>query len=95
MLLSFQILKETLKPDLFRLLYPEDEPATTSRRFEYLFDNYLNMPDKSANETPLHFAAKVGSVGCVRLLTSFPSCFKFAKNKYDKMPVDVSHIAPL
>ena len=56
----------------------------------YLLDTYLNTPDKFLNETPLHFASKVGSQNIVELLTSYPECNRERKNNKGEIPADVN-----
>ncbi|XP_017056273.1 ankyrin repeat and LEM domain-containing protein 2 homolog [Drosophila ficusphila] len=55
---------------------------------ESLLDYYLNMPDKSRGETPLHFAAKNGHVDMVELLISHPEC-KSLRNHEGKEPREI------
>lgn len=59
-----------------------------------LLDYYLNLPEKGRSETPLHIAAKNGSLGMVEVLTSYPEC-KMTWNKDYRLPIDVSDIIVL
>lgn len=59
-------------------------------RGKVLLDLYLNMPDKGCNETPLHFACKLGAVEIVKILVSYPECDKNVRNKSGLTPLDVS-----
>ena len=58
-------------------------------RQEYLFDMYLNTPLKGSNDTPLHIAAKYGSLDVVALLVQFSSCDTKRLNKDGLTPSDV------
>ena len=86
-----QVLSSVASPSFFQKLYPDDAIETSCRRSAYLLDLYLNTPDKGLNETPLHFAVKYGSIGCVRVLTRYPACDKERLNKYGQMPYEVSY----
>lgn len=54
-----------------------------------LVDLYLNTPDKSLNETPLHFAAKYGAVDVIAIFIQYPQLKINVKNKYNQTPRDV------
>ena len=71
-------------------MYSSDPPDSIYRRQENLLDNYLNMPDKSCFDTPLHFASKYGNVGCVRVLSSYVMCKRDVVNKWDQSVFEVS-----
>lgn len=53
-----------------------------------LLDYYLNMPDKTRGETPLHIAAKNCHLAFVELLISYPQC-KSLRNTSGLYPRDV------
>ncbi len=57
---------------------------------EFLVDLYLNTPDKAINETPLHFASKLGHVAVVELLIGYEQCQKHVINKYGDTPADLA-----
>ena len=67
---------------LFHRLYPEDPYRINERRRLHPLDCYLNTPDKSLNETPLHFASKLGCASIVERLVSYKECQKEIRNKY-------------
>lgn len=54
----------------------------------HLLDYYLNTPDKTRGETPLHFAAKNCHLAFVELLISYPQC-KSLRNTSGMYPRDV------
>ncbi|KRY90609.1 DNA methyltransferase 1-associated protein 1 [Trichinella pseudospiralis] len=55
-------------------LFPDDLESTLESRRCFLFDLFLNMPDKVMNATPLHFASKYGHLQVVRILISYEQC---------------------
>lgn len=76
--------------DFIELLYGDEDHQNAEARAKFLLDLYLNTPDKGLNETPLHFAVKFGAAQVVEILVSFPQCDKNVRNKYGKLPNQVS-----
>ncbi|XP_041969044.1 ankyrin repeat and LEM domain-containing protein 2 homolog [Aricia agestis] len=77
-------------PSFVQLLYGADTDSEACKEFAgILVDRYLNTPDKVANETPLHFAAKFGAEQAVDVLTSFSQCNRNAQNRDGNTPKDV------
>ncbi|XP_052871248.1 ankyrin repeat and LEM domain-containing protein 2-like, partial [Anopheles cruzii] len=81
------ILQTVSKPAYMALLHGEPSPADAEAT-AMLLDMYLNTPDKSSNETPLHFAAKYGSVGVVMELMAYAEC-KLQRNPQGMLPGDM------
>ncbi|XP_055586248.1 uncharacterized protein LOC129738943 [Uranotaenia lowii] len=81
------ILQTIENPGFIELLHGQ-RTASTDEVSAILLDMYLNMPDKSRGETPLHFAAKFGCVGVVEVLISYPQC-KLTKNSDGHMAKDI------
>lgn len=48
----------------------------------HLLDCFVNMPDKNANNTPLHMACKNNYLDIVRLLLAFEFCDRAPKNRF-------------
>lgn len=59
--------------------YGSDAPM--EERANYLTAAFLNTPDKSENNTPLHYACKFGFADVVRVLLQYSSCAQHPKNK--------------
>lgn len=72
-------------------MYDDNDVDSCYARGKILLDRYLNTPDKGANDTPLHMAAKYGAVEVVQVLLSYAECQKNnAFNKFKELPKDVS-----
>lgn len=83
-----RLILETIdKSSFIEHLHGQRNPSTEEVS-AILLDMYLNMPDKCRSETPLHFAAKYGSVGVVEILISYPQC-KLTKNSDGYFPKDI------
>lgn len=67
------ILQTIENPSYIELLHGQ-RTSSTEEVTAILLDLYLNTPDKCRNETPLHFAAKLGWVAVVKELIAFPQC---------------------
>ncbi|KAG1712234.1 Ankyrin repeat and LEM domain-containing protein 2 [Nymphon striatum] len=87
--ICYLILDTIQNPDFIHSMFPRDPAFTQVQRMKLLLHSYLNTPDKGANETPLHFAAKFGHLEIIRLLTSHPACDKDRINKFEQKPCDV------
>lgn len=72
-----------------QLLYGVESEENCRQRAMFLLDLYLNTPDKSLNETPLHLAVKFGAVSVVQVLVSYPECDKCRLNKHSHTPQEV------
>jgi len=55
----------------------------------HLLDSFINTPDKNANNTPLHFAAKNGHLEIVKKLLSHRVCQISPLNSFGKSPKDL------
>lgn len=80
------ILSTVSNVNFVRKLYGDDTNQDSEERAKVFLDLYLNTPDKSLNETPLHFAAKFGAVEVVELLVMYKECDKRLTNKYGLTP---------
>ncbi|KAF6210403.1 hypothetical protein GE061_013508 [Apolygus lucorum] len=58
-------------------------------RGSIMLDLYLNTPDKGLNETPLHFASKLGAIEVVRVLVGYEQCDRQRRNKYGDTAKDL------
>lgn len=77
-------------PEFIQRLYGEEEiKDTIKQRCDILLDLYLNTPDKAANETPLHFAAKIGAIEIIKILVSYDKCDKSRTNKHGQKAIDI------
>ncbi|KAK9498026.1 hypothetical protein O3M35_003912 [Rhynocoris fuscipes] len=74
---------------LIHMIYGSNEYDQHTKKAEVLLDLYLNTPDKSLNETPLHFASKVGAIDVVQVLILYPQCDRYRRNKFGLTPLDV------
>ncbi|XP_036620629.1 ankyrin repeat and LEM domain-containing protein 2 isoform X2 [Trichosurus vulpecula] len=85
-----QLILDTLEnPEFMRLMYPDDDEVMLQERIRYIVDLYLNTPDKTGNDTPLHFACKFGNADVVNVLSSHPGIIKHPRNRYLQTPEDV------
>lgn len=80
------ILETISDPEFIKLLYGDECPENIECRRNILLDLYLNTPGKGSNETPLHFAVKDCAIDCVEVLTAYPQCDRYCKNKYGETP---------
>lgn len=85
------ILQIIEKPQFIELLHGFKNDPNVDVMCQNLLESYLNTPDKSRNETPLHFAAKVGAIEVIEVLLSYPLC-KMKQNFEGLFPKDVRFI---
>ncbi|ETN65173.1 hypothetical protein AND_003067 [Anopheles darlingi] len=83
-----RLILETIKESAYIELLHGQRTPSTDEVAGIILDMYLNTPDKSRGETPLHFAAKYGSVSVVKQLMSYTQC-KSSKNKDGALPIDI------
>lgn len=83
------ILQTVEQISFIELLHGFKDDPNIEEMSRFLLESYLNTPDKSRNETPLHFAAKVGAIGVIEVLISYPLC-KMKPNFEGNYPKDVS-----
>ncbi|ESP02382.1 hypothetical protein LOTGIDRAFT_138560, partial [Lottia gigantea] len=85
------ILNTISNPEFTQKLYcfSHESEETKQRRIDFIFDLYLNMPDKGNGESPLHFACKFGFPDVVRVLLEYPGVDRKLLNRYDETPAKV------
>lgn len=82
------ILQAVEQTQFIELLHGVKNDPNVEEMSRFLLESYLNTPDKSRNETPLHFAAKVGALDVIEVLVSYPLC-KLKPNFEGNFPKDV------
>lgn len=83
------ILQTVEQTQFIELLHGFKDDPNVVEMSSFLLESYLNTPDKSRNETPLHFAAKIGALEVIEVLISYPLC-KMKPNSEGLYPRDVS-----
>lgn len=83
------ILQTVEQPQFIELLHGFKNDPNIEVMSQNLLESYLNTPDKSRNETPLHFASKFGAKDVIEVLLAYPLC-KMKPNSEGKYPKDVS-----
>lgn len=83
------ILKTVSNVNFIKRLYGAAGENSYVARPEVLLDLYLNTPDKGLNETPLHFAAKYGSIEVIKIFIQYPLLQICVRNKHQQSPKDV------
>ncbi|CAH1393863.1 unnamed protein product [Nezara viridula] len=87
--MCYFILSVISNVEFFQRLYGMNN-SNNEERINVLLDLYLNMPDKGCNETPLHFASKLGALDVIKVLVCYPQCDKTRRNKDGLMAVDIA-----
>lgn len=85
------ILQTIEQTNFIELLHGFKDDPNIEVMCQNLLESYLNTPDKSRNETPLHFAAKIGAIDVIQVLLAYPLC-KMKKNSEGLYPKDVSYL---
>lgn len=84
-----KLILQTIEQTKFiELLHGINNHPNTTEMTHFLLESYLNTPDKSRHETPLHFAAKFGAADVVKVLISYPSC-QMKPNVEGMLPKDI------
>lgn len=84
-----KLILQTIEQTSFIELLHGCKDSNADELSQLLLESYLNTPDKSRNETPLHFAAKLGHLDVIEVLISYPLC-KMKVNSEGLFPKDVS-----
>lgn len=82
------ILQTVEQPQFIEMLHGFKNDPNIDIMCQNLLESYLNTPDKSRSETPLHFAAKVGAIDVIHVLLSYPIC-KMKPNSEGLYPKDI------
>ncbi|CAO1399721.1 unnamed protein product [Diamesa hyperborea] len=83
-----KLILQTLEQTSFIELLHGCKDSNADELSQLLLESYLNTPDKSRNETPLHFAAKLGHLDVIEVLISYPLC-KMKVNSEGLFPKDI------
>lgn len=83
------ILQTVEQPQFIELLHGFKNDPNIEVMSQNLLESYLNTPDKSRHETPLHFASKIGAKDVIEVLLAYPIC-KMKPNSDGSYPKDVS-----
>jgi len=83
------ILQTVEQPQFIELLHGFKNDPNIEVMSQNLLESYLNTPDKSRHETPLHFASKIGAKDVIEVLLAYPIC-KMKPNSDGLYPKDVS-----
>lgn len=82
------ILQTVENPRFIEVLHGIPNHPNGAEMTQFILDSYLNTPDKSRGETPLHFAAKHGALDVVKVLISYPAC-KMTLNTDGLLPKEI------
>ncbi|KAG5684775.1 hypothetical protein PVAND_013988 [Polypedilum vanderplanki] len=82
------ILQTVEQPQFIEMLHGFKNHPNIEIMCQNLLESYLNTPDKSRNETPLHFAAKNGAIDVIQVLLAYPLC-KMKQNSEGLYPKDI------
>lgn len=82
------ILQTVEQPQFIELLHGFKNDPNIEVMSQNLLESYLNTPDKSRHETPLHFASKIGAKDVIEVLLAYPIC-KMKPNSDGLYPKDI------